>query len=78
MLVRLSVPESAISVMELMWERTGASPGSLGDTLLANDLAPVASRLDETAEIRNPADAPVIESVLNNSFQSTAKQRNSG
>ena len=49
-----------------MWDGYQALPPvSLGDTLLlANDLTPVASRLDETAEIRNPADAPVIDSIF--------------
>jgi len=49
-----------------MWEGYLALPPvSLGDTLLlANDLSPVASPLYETAQIRNPADAPVIDSII--------------
>lgn len=65
-LVRLSVPDAVIGAIESMWEGYLALPPvSLGDTLLlANDLSPVASPLYETAEIRNPADAPVIDSII--------------
>jgi len=65
-LVRLSVPDAVIGAIESMWEGYLALPPvSLGDTLLlANDLSPVASPLYETAQIRNPADAPVIDSII--------------
>ncbi|PKO87751.1 MAG: histidine kinase [Betaproteobacteria bacterium HGW-Betaproteobacteria-10] len=63
---RLAIPEPVISAIESMWEGYLALPPvSLGDTLLlANDLSPVASPLYETHESKNPSEAPVIDSII--------------
>lgn len=63
---RLAIPEPIISAIEAMWEGYLAlPPTSLGDTLLlANDLSPVASPLYESRETKNPGDAPVIDSII--------------
>lgn len=63
---RLAIPEPVISAIESMWEGYLALPPvSLGDTLLlANDLSPVASPLYESREPKNPGEAPVIDSII--------------
>lgn len=65
-LARLAIPEPVTSAIETMWEGYLALPPiTLGDTLLlANDLSPVASPLYETSGIRNPGEAPIIDSVI--------------
>lgn len=65
-LARLALPEPVTSAIETMWEGYLALPPvTLGDTLLlANDLSPVASPLYETSGIRNPGEAPIIDSVI--------------
>jgi HD-like signal output (HDOD) protein len=65
-LARLAIPETVVSAIETMWEGYLALPPvTLGDTLLlANDLSPVASPLYETSGIRNPGEAPIIDSVI--------------
>lgn len=63
---QLAIPEPVIGAIESMWAGYLAlPPASLGDTLLlANDLSPVSSPLYETSGIRNPGQAPVIDSVI--------------
>ena len=65
-LTRLAIPEPVVAAIESMWEGYLALPPvSLGDTLLlANDLAPISSPLYETSGIRNPGEAPIIDSVI--------------
>ena len=65
-LTRLAIPEPVLGAIESMWEGYLALPPvSLGDTLLlANDLAPISSPLYETSGIRNPSEAPIIDSVI--------------
>lgn len=63
---QLAIPEPVISAIESMWAGYLAlPPASLGDTLLlANDLSPVSSPLYDTGGIRNPGQAPLIDSVI--------------
>lgn len=72
-LTRLSIPEPVSQAIEALWDGLRSLPPvTLGDTLLlANELATVASPLNESSATRAPDSAPLIDAVVDDATLSS-------